>query len=83
MKGGGKSNKTIEEAKPTHKGWLGICPVLITNPHLDGPEIVERHRAFAPLLSLVVRYYLAKFALVGYLFPGLTQSWPLRITGKV
>lgn len=86
MKSGSKSDKIITipaEDKPTHKGWLGICPILIANPFDEGPTIIERHWVFKPLLHTVVWSYMAAFHAIGFMFPGIECSWPLRITGKV
>ena len=85
MKGGDKSNKIITipaENKPTHKGWLGICPILIADPFGEC-VIAERHWSAIPLLHLTVWFYMAKFAMLGFMFPGIDLEWPLRITGKV
>lgn len=83
MKSGSKSTITIEAPKPTHKGWLGVCPILITDAFTEGPTIEERHWVFKPLLHMTVWAYMAKFHAIGFMFPGFPCSWPLRITGKV
>lgn len=83
MKGGAKSGNTFDDPKPTHKGWLGICPVLIADPFGLSPTIEPRNRVVSPLLSAVVWFYVAKFNFIDFMFPGYPCSWPLRITGKV
>ena len=85
MKGGDKSNKIITipaEDKPTHKGMLGICPILIADPFGEC-VITERHWSAIPLLYAVVWFYMAAFWLIGVMCPGAPVSWPVRITGKV
>lgn len=82
MKGGAKSNKTIEQPKPNYKGMLGICPVLIADPFGEC-VITERHWSAIPLLHVVVWFYMAYFWMLGLIFPGISPSWPVRITGKV
>ena len=83
MKGGAKSSNTFEEPKPTHKGWLGVCPILIADPFGNEPTIEARHWVAKPLLHLVVWFYMVMFNFIGFMFPGYPCSWPLRITGKV
>ena len=84
MKGGSKSTITIPaENRPTHKGWLSVCPVLIADTFGDSPVIMERHWVFKPLLHAVVWSHMAAFHAIGFMFPGFPCSWPLRITGKV
>lgn len=86
MKCGSKSDKvavSTEDLPPTHKGWLGCCPVLIGAINTDAPTIAERHWSGIPLLHVVIWFYMALFALIGFMFPGAPMNWPLRITGKV
>lgn len=40
MKSGANSTITIPaENKPTHKGWLSVCPVLIADTFWDSPVV--------------------------------------------
>lgn len=67
----------------THKGWFGLCPVYLANIQSSGPDVHERHRAFAPLMWLSVHLFDLCFELQQMCDPAAEPAWPLKITGEL
>jgi hypothetical protein len=64
----------------THKGWFGVCPVLLANLDTDAPNVEPRHRVFTPLLYLSIAIYRVLFFVAALVDPlGDPGGWPIRI----
>lgn len=60
----------------THKGWLGLCPVVIGMPDSEGPDIDTRFPFTDWLLDISI---IANDAFT----PLEEYGWPIKITGKL
>lgn len=63
----------------THKGWIGLCPVLIANPNSASPDIDPRY----PFTEWLLHLSLWLFDLVGLMTQTDDGSIPIRITGTL
>lgn len=68
----------------THKGWMGLCPVYMTNPYGNEPPAVDaRHAWLEWLHSLSINIYGLLFFLATAINPRYEPLWPLRVTGEL
>lgn len=73
------------QAKITHKGWFGLCPIYMGT--MDGDEsaplIVERHWVFVPLFLLSELIFSVMFAAISLFDLTYEPEWPIRVTGEL
>jgi len=74
---------TMQRIIFTHRGWLGLCPVLIANTDDCSPVIEPIHPVFEPLLSLSV----AIFNAINWTLSAMREDhepvFILRVTGQL
>jgi hypothetical protein len=63
----------------THKGWIGLCPVYIANPHSASPDIEPR----LPFTEWVLHLSLWLFDMIGAMTGTDDGSIAIRITGRL
>lgn len=63
----------------THKGWIGLCPVLIGNPESASPNIDPR----IPYTHWLLHLSMWIFDLVGSVTGNDDGGIPIRITGRI
>ena len=67
----------------TNKGWFGLCPVYFGALESNGPVMVERHPALAPLMWLSEALLGSAGLVASLLNPGVELRWPLLVTGEL
>lgn len=74
---------TMQRIIFTHRGWLGLCPVLIANTEDDSPIIEPIHPAFDPLLGLSVAIFNAINWMMSAMRDDHEPFFVLRVTGQL
>lgn len=69
----------MDEITYTHKGWFGLCPVYISEPHSDEPSIEPRYLCTDWLLALSAWIWSWDFSFV----EGDDKALPIRVTGEL
>lgn len=67
----------------SHKGWFGVCPVLLADIDGDAPVVHPRHVLLAPLFWLSEAIFAAVFLLAAAVRPQWEPAWPLHVTGEL
>lgn len=74
---------TMQRIIFTHRGWLGLCPVLIANTEDASPIIEPIHPAFEPLLGLSVAIFNAINWMMSAMRNDHEPFFVLRVTGQL
>lgn len=69
----------MDEITYTHKGWFGLCPVYISEPHSVEPGIEPRYPCTDWLLDLSAFFFRAFINRPVYDYP----EWATRVTGEL
>ena len=72
-----------DEVVFTHKGWLGLCPVLIGDLDKEDGILAPRRWILWAWLELMFIIYAGAFVLRGLFDPDFEPAWPLMVTGRV
>ena len=67
-------------SKYTHRGWFGICPILIGNLHTECPCVQPINRWVVPLFWVSEKGQGAFIWLRTYLNPHYVPEWKLIVT---
>ncbi len=67
----------------THRGWLGLCPVLIADADHKSPIVEPIHPVFEPLLSLSVMIFNAINWMLSAMREDHEPFFVLRVTGRL
>lgn len=69
----------MDEITYTHKGWFGLCPVYISEPHSVEPGIEPRYPCTDWLLTVSAWICSWDFRFV----EGDDKDLPIRVTGEL
>ena len=69
----------MDEITYTHKGWFGLCPVYLAEPHSYEPTMEARYPYTAWLIEVSALVYGIFFKLRMDHDP----MWPIKVTGKL
>ncbi len=67
----------------THKGWLGPCPIYISNIDSDCPMVHPRHWVFIPLAWATEMFYLGYFETRRLINWDYEPRWKITVTGRI
>lgn len=67
----------------THKGWFGVCPVLLAGIDSDGPNVDPRHWSLGLLMDLSEVVFGAYIHLRTSLDQDYEPAWPILVTGEL
>lgn len=74
---------TQETVRCTHKGWFGICPVYMADPHSQSPFVAPRSVWLDPVFSVSAVLMIVWFVLRGSFSSSFEPGWPLVVTGEL
>lgn len=65
-----------------YKGWFGICPIYLTDPSSDAPDVVARHKLLEPVFTFSEWVYGIIIFMKSWIDVEYEPSWPMVITGE-
>lgn len=68
---------------PSHRGWLGICPVYISGIGTDDIMLQERHILMLPLLWFSILMMGICILILTLANDDYEPMFPVRITGRI
>lgn len=71
----------MTQAQFTHKGWLGICPIYLSNPAQGEWHVTARHWTLEPILTVMEWMQQSINWTLSHSDPTYEPGFLIRVTG--